>query len=547
MLVYRKQSEQLETAAEVARLRAAPCATHDDAVELLIRAGQLESAVADSLFPHADADHPTAAALRRVTLAAGRVFRASLNGGGRAATGTDEVGLQAALDEVARADLPRVAEAGPPEGYAWYSLYPEMYFEAARRFYAEARPDRAVVIGIRNIGASLSAAVAAALEAEGCAVDSITVRPHGHPFERTTMLAPELAARLSRFDGARFAVVDEGPGLSGSSLTSVAAALSALGISDGRIALFPSWVPDGTAFRSEAARLRWRRHAKYAVPFEDVYSTAGLEDLSGGRWRERFCGPAVWPAVQPQHERRKYLGPDFIERFAGLGRFGRARFERAVRLGAAGFSPRPLELARGFLKLEFVRGCPLGGREDVTAGLLDTMARYLEYLAGPPAARSGASFDELCQMIEVNAGGSVPAGFVERFRAPVSDAVPVEIDGRMLPHEWLLTEAGYVKTDSLDHHDDHFFPGCQDIAWDLAAARAEFDLDDRKTAYLTARLGGAALASRLPFYSVAYLAFRLGYATLARDAIAGTPDAARFDALTQRYRAALATAIRPCR
>jgi hypothetical protein len=50
----------------------------------------------------------------------------------------------------------------------------------------------------------------------------------------------------------------------------------------------------------------------------------------------------------------------------------------------------------------------------------------------------------------------------------------VELDGRMLPHEWLITEAGYKKTDALDHHDDHFFPGAQDIAWDLAGAAVEF-------------------------------------------------------------------------
>ena len=33
----------------------------------------------------------------------------------------------------------------------------------------------------------------------------------------------------------------------------------------------------------------------------------------------------------------------------------------------------------------------------------------------------------------------------------------------------------------------------------------------------------------LPFYNLAYPAFRLGYATLARESLKGTPDAVRFE------------------
>ena len=68
-------------------------------------------------------------------------------------------------------------------------------------------------------------------------------------------------------------------------------------------------------------------------------------------------------------------------------------------------------------------------------------------------------------MIEHNTG--------QKMEAP-QEGVVVAIDGRMLPHEWLETRMAIVKADALDHHDDHFFPGCQDIAWDIAGASVEW-------------------------------------------------------------------------
>ncbi len=46
----------------------------------------------------------------------------------------------------------------------------------------------------------------------------------------------------------------------------------------------------------------------------------------------------------------------------------------------------------------------------------------------------------------------------------------------MLPHEWIRTASGFLKTDAVDHQDDLFFPGCQDIAWDIAGAIVEFGI-----------------------------------------------------------------------
>ena len=112
----------------------------------------------------------------------------------------------------------------------------------------------------------------------------------------------------------------------------------------------------------------------------------------------------------------------------------------------------------------------------------------------------------------------------------------MKLDGRLLPHEW----AGTLKTDALDHHDDHFFPGAQDIAWDIAGAEIECGLEPGAVASPYLRLqNDPTLNDRLPFYRVAYLAYRIGYAAMSAESLAGTPDGDAFAELAERYRDAL--------
>src|SRR5205085_10519929 len=80
--------------------------------------------------------------------------------------------------------LPHRISVRVSEGYAYYALRPETYVVAAVRWVQEARPRAAVCIGIRSIGCSLSAAVAAAAERAGVRITTCTVRPRGHPFDR---------------------------------------------------------------------------------------------------------------------------------------------------------------------------------------------------------------------------------------------------------------------------------------------------------------------------------------------------------------------------
>ena len=106
----------------------------------------------------------------------------------------------------------------------------------------------------------------------------------------------------------------------------------------------------------------------------------------------------------------------------------------------------------------------------------------------------------------------------------------------MLPHEWLETAGGYIKTDALDHHDDHFFPGPQDIAWDLAGFAVEFGAGPVVCSSATSANRAIAISPPgCPFYRAAYLAFRLGYCDMAAQALGDTPDAARFRRARDRY------------
>ncbi len=514
MIVYREQSRLTETAQELVRIDATR-----DPVERLIAIGELEAGVMDALSPECDGDGEVAAALRRAAIR----------------NQTPRV-----------AGLPRRIAISVTEGYRYYALYPEMYRRAALAFARE-RPGRVAVVGIRSIGTSLSAVVAAALGVAGCEVRSWTVRPRGHPFDRRLRAAPELERRWREMAGWTFAVVDEGPGLSGSSFAAVAEALSALGVPDERIVFFPSWDPEPAQLLSETARRRWTLHRKYLARFEDLGLFRDARDLSGGNWRgEVWSAEREYPAVQPQHERRKYLREGRLYKFAGLGRYGRQAWDRARALAAAGFAPPALALDNGFLEMPWVAGQPAA--PGATPELLETMARYLAFLRAEFPCRRSLSPAQLAEMIRVNVLEGLGPKWADRL-APleVAEAPACAIDNRMFPHEWLRTAAGYVKTDGVEHHDDHFLPGCQDIAWDIAAAQVEFGMNAAQGTEFARRYaqlsGDGTVAARLPFYRLAWLAFRLGYSAMAAAALAGTADGARFERLRSRYAALLRQAM----
>ncbi|CAG0947461.1 hypothetical protein ANRL1_04148 [Anaerolineae bacterium] len=561
MIVYRKSEEESVTAEllrEVASLASraeSGALRHEAATELLMETGRLEAGITDALFPEADGFNEMTKAARRASVLAGHVFVASWEGRLREAAEC-AARLTAELEGLSVMALPWRIRTRVPEGYVHYGLYPEVYIKAARDFFESEKPQDAVCIGLRSIGTSLSAVVSATLETLGCRVRSFTLRPKGHPFRRKARCSERLEEAL-KSAGSRFLIVDEGPGLSGTSFSSAARKLSSLGVADNAIFLFPSWVPDGSSFISAEARLTWGRHKKYSASFEDLWVRSGrlareasveggLVDISAGSWRSLFYERASdYPPTHPRHERRKYLGGgSMLLKFAGHGRYGREKLERAARLAEAGHGVPVAGLCNGFIKTEFIDARPLRPG-DLNQLLLDEMASYLSFIRRAFRAAKRMDFDEFALMatrnITLGLGGewAERAAGLEAMKGVYESGTPVEVDGRMHPVEWLLTKKGYRKADTVDHHSDQFFPSSQDISWDIASAIVEFDMSPMERRYLVSRYSASAKekvdGQRLRLYMIAYLAFRLGYASFAAEELAETPEGPRFSSMSAQY------------
>jgi len=572
MIVFRDQRVSAEPAGLISKLcksslrLAQGSITHDAAVHLLIEMGTVEAAIADAIFIEADGIDPTTRRLREASTAIGHVLWHTWSHHERQARSwLDRATVSLAYLETQ--PLPHKVQVSVPEGYAYYGVYPEMYLEAGRRCREMLGACNVVCLGLRSIGTSLSAAVVGALEELGCKVASYTLRPRGHPFTRRAVVSSQLAAVLQADHDASFLIIDEGPGISGSSIAGTAAALSELGIGDDRILLLPSWSTDGAALLSEEAKNRWRRHRQFVVTFEEVWLDSGrlgqelppgrLHDVSAGAWRPRLYGdPEAYPAVQPQHERRKYVFEPIRsatqERslswlsFAGLGGRVFSKLSRAEQLASGGFTVSPERMLHGFSIRPFTAGAPLSADQPRDANLLDTVAAYLAHLARDQAAQPTVNETDLSEMITTNVAEGLGQEWLPRLDEKVRRSGAswcertVALDGRMQPHEWIRTDNGYLKMDAMDHHDDHFFPGCQDIAWDVAAACLEFELEFDARRRLIQRYSALShdttIPKRLPLHAVTYLAFRLGYVSMAASTLGDSLDGNLFSAAVLRYR-----------
>jgi hypothetical protein len=361
---------------------------------------------------------------------------------------------------------------------------------------------------------------------------------------------------------ARFAVVDEGPGLSGSSFAAAIRLLEECGAPPDRIHAFPSHDGDLGAEAGPERRERWSRAARHVISTDALLLESGrlqawaealvgpatgpLKDISGGAWRTRsHPDEAAWPPVNAAQERRKFLvrtaDSAWLLKFAGLGRIGERKLQRARALHAAGFSPEPAGLVHGFLVERWCGDArPLSGSPGG-----DHLAAYLGFRDRSFPAEGGASLPALFEMALANTAealGDAAAEALEPFRPSAALAAtvrPMEIDGRLHRWEWLVTPGGtLLKADALDHHAAHDLVGPQDIAWDVAGAEAEFDLDPDETERLRTAL--AVEPEMLAVYRPAYLAFQLGWWSMAADAQAGWPaEAARLAVARDRYAARL--------
>ncbi|MFL6721352.1 MAG: hypothetical protein ACJ8FT_06060 [Sphingomonas sp.] len=499
MLVYGDHSEIAEAGERLDAIRQALAAVsamptgidrHAKLVGTLIEVGRLLQGVADAGLPDAEA---LGRFLHQLACTVLRSWDS-----GFAETGS--------LPPVPRIGRAARVELRVPEGFAFYAVYPEAYADAARRLKVIAPPR---VIGIRSIGTTLGAMVSAALGAP----PPITVRPFGDPFARRAELPPEVIGQ-----DVHYVIVDEGPGLSGSSFGAVADWLEARAVPLERIAFITSHAGNPGPQASQAHRQRWSAAQRVAAEFDPAFLAKAFGRL------EEFSIGSQW-------ERRKFLarpgGERVLLKFAGLGAIGERKFEMARALHAAGFTPEPLGLVHGFL---VERWCEGGRPLAADDRPVEAIGRYIGARARlfPADDRSGASIEELRTMCRRNislALGGHAARAAERFdvEALSRSVRPVRTDNKLDRCEWLRVDDGrLVKVDALDHHHGHDLIGCQDAAWDVAGAAVEFGLTAAETDGLIAATGLKVDRELLEFCRIAYCSFRLGQAALARATAAAS-------------------------
>ncbi|MGH9481440.1 MAG: hypothetical protein ACRD1L_05055 [Terriglobales bacterium] len=499
-----------------------------DRLDLLLAGARLECALADL---EAEDDWEEG---RRARLDFSRRAAAWYLGRG----GRPDRAMLAALRQTPRSNLS--VTVSTPEGLRYYALAPKGFAAAAERWRREhPQPEAVWVLGLRSMGSVLAPVVAEALARPGRGnVRCLTLRPVGPPAARQIAATVRLRRALAGWPGA-FLIVDEGPGLSGSSFGGAVAFLAGLGVAESRLALLVSGSPPAERLSSPQAAAGWRRWQIYvAHPLPPPYSDGGpARELSGGAWRGVLGGLAATP-VWGEHERRKFLtdrGKTLVK-FAGLGSYGQQTAERARRLGAAGWGPAlapDAEAEPGWLRYRRLRARPLSARPG--RSWCEFAGRYLawvrsEYRLGPPAPPSPA----LGEMVAINQERML--GIDPTSEAP--PGVPVALDGRMLPIEWGQVNGSWVKFDATDHGDDPFFPGPADIAWDLSALAVEFGAARGAAAAAAYRRHSgeteAALAPRLRWHGLAYALFRAAYCSFAATRV-GAPDSAWFRQASRPY------------
>lgn len=414
-----------------------------DLLHDLVGAGMVEAALAD-------ARHPAAAFAARLT--------------------DDFAEGKPAAVRAALLDLPPSLTIAVPEGFAYYALEPASYARAARSLSLGARP---LVVGIRSIGTTLSAVVRAAIDG----AERITVRPNGPPYDR------RLEVTIDPTKWSDVVVVDEGPGLSGSTFLATAEAIERSGFPRSRIVMITSHATDPDRLCARDGASRWRR-------FRSIVASSRApegEDLSAGAWRSRRRAGAA-RKVFAAAERRKVLCEGRLWKFEGLGAAGASSRRRASTLARAGWIPDSRDEGDGWMSTPWIDEEP---RVDI-----ETLARYCA--ERPLLCPTDDPPTDLRPMIAKNAGVRIDDLSVVR---------PCIVDARMAPHEWI----GQRKVDAIADGDGHFFPGPSDIAWDLAGAIVEHDLERTRQGDVfldTYRhLSGDDARGRIDAWLIAYRAF----------------------------------------
>lgn len=398
-----------------------------------------------------------------------------------------------------------------PEGFEFYALFPEQYSAAAERWAKKHQSGaRILVVGLRSIGTTLSAVVSATLDQLGFETTRTTLRPNGHPFSRSVQID------LSPLKYQHALVVDEGPGISGSSMAAVAQALNEQSIRS--ICFLPGHDNGpGPAADPHIAEI-WNRTPRIVLPLSDVRwdglslseslcerttrgvrrhipdldpaaqfvhdhalnllfgesshgagSATPIQDCSGGLWRQlAFISEGAWPPVATQFERMKFRcfdssGKPVLWKFAGLGSVPEtgvsAAWTKLNALAAKGFTTKPLMHFRGFIAMPWIEGLRLTIADAIDPHVQERIGEYIVAASDPPLSESenAEAVNRLAEMLYWNtkeALGEAAAEETKRWSRAVeiNPATLKAGDGRMAPHEWLQTGAEEILKFDCEGH-----------------------------------------------------------------------------------------------
>ncbi len=436
-----------------------------------------------------------------------------------------------------------------PEGFAWYALYPDSYAQTAEdwsQHFDWAGADVSVV-GLRSIGTALSAVVAQTLRGRGLHVRGCaSVRPSGVAPFRCAELPPDIEPASQNI------VVDEGPGLSGSSMIAVAQAFVDTGADPDSIHFFAGhgYGPGSSAGANATAWWNDRR----------IWTTSSDATLIGGQLLpdalasaaeactgEPADGPAVplgtagWQrlaglrslplAIAPIIEAPKKLvrlrsGRHVILKFAGLALTNRQlwwdREPGRPRIANRAYVPVQAH-CHGWEASPWVEGFRLDAADASIAFVEDHLGPWIAAASTerlqPSEVQDGISriaqaLLAWAEMHDDRSSAVLIEAMADRELETVgSEPQPCCGDGRLAPHEWIRQPDGTVrKVDAGKHDCDHTWVGRQPIAWDLAGAEVEWNLGRRRTGALKAfvqQLTDYSCSEETrAFYAAGYCAFR---------------------------------------
>ena len=384
-----------------------------------------------------------------------------------------------------------------PEGFAFYQLYPEQYVRAAELFFEANWRGDYVVLGIRSIGTTLSAVVAEMLRLDGAKVNRWTLRPRGDPFARVVNLPSEVE---NNCDG--YLVVDEGPGISGSSFVATWRALREIGVAAEKIHFFPGHLnPPGQA-ASAKTREVWEKVAKWHSPLEETPWKGCRNIFEFLKEREKkFEHGVVW-------EFGGYPLPWPFDCSGEAERCARRCAELSCGLPA-------IDAVDGWVAFPFVNAT----NAKIT---LEKLAEHVVAVADEPLRREDELETEtrLRDMLRANVRkhfrNEPMDGELERWLGElvIAPAEKSSGDGQMAPKNWVTGAGGKLwklntTGSKLSHHVAYRLPAI----WDVAQVIVEWDFsrEDEKEFCAELRARGLRIDKKeLAFFKMACAALELG-------------------------------------